>query len=61
MSVKEVDGYFVGQRGWIDVFDSAGKRKRYLEGEIIRLIPTRDGPVYALIETRMGTGVYRLW
>jgi hypothetical protein len=61
MPVKDVDGYYVGQHGWIDVLDSAGKRRRWLEGEIVRLIPVSETTVWALIKTRMGTGVYRVW
>jgi hypothetical protein len=56
-----VDGYHVGQRGWIDVLDSAGKRRRWVEGEIVRLIPVSETTVWALIRTRMGTGVYQIW
>ena len=61
MPVQEVDGYHVGQRGWIDVLDSEGKQKRWVEGEIVRLIPAPENIVYAMIRTRMGTGVYRVW
>ena len=61
MPVKEVDGYHVGQRGWIDVLDSAGKRRRWVQGEIVRLIPVSENTVWALIRTRMGTGIYRVW
>jgi hypothetical protein len=61
MPVKEVDGYYVGQRGWIDVLDSAGNRRRWVEGEIVRLIPVSENTVWALIRTRMGTGAYRVW
>jgi hypothetical protein len=61
MSVKEVDGYHVGQRGWIDVLENAGNRRFWVEGEIVSLIPAPEGVLYALIGTRMGTGVYRLW
>lgn len=63
MSVNEVDGYHVGQRGWIDVLDldSAERRRHWVEGEIVRLIPVSEGTVWALIRTRTGTGLYRLW
>jgi hypothetical protein len=61
MPVKEVDGYYVGQRGWIDVLGSAGSRRRWVEGEIVRLIPVSETTVWAMIRTRMGTGVYRVW
>jgi len=61
MPIKEVNGYYVGQRGWIDVLNSAGDRRFWVEGEIVSLIPTSDGAVWALIRTRMGTGVYRVW
>jgi len=60
MLVKEVDGYHVGQHGWIDVLDEKENR-RWVEGEIVSLIPTPHGTVYALIKTRMGTGLYRVW
>jgi hypothetical protein len=61
MAVDHVDGYYVGQRGWIDVLDEAGEGRRWVEGEIVRLIPVTEGVVYALIRTRAGTGVYRVW
>lgn len=61
MPVKEVDGYYVGQNGWIDVLNSAGNRRFWVEGEIVSLIPTPEGVVYALIRTNLGTGVYRVW
>jgi len=61
MLVKEVDGYHVGQRGWIEVLDGEGKRRRWLEGEIVRLIPVSETTTWALIRTRMGTGVYQIW
>lgn len=61
MPVKEVDGYYVGQRGWIDVLEEAQNRRFWVEGEIVSLIPASDNTVYALIKTRRGTGVYRLW
>jgi hypothetical protein len=61
MPVMEVDGYFVGQHGWIDVLDGAGKQRYWVAGEIVRLIPVSETTVWALIRTRMGTGVYRLW
>jgi hypothetical protein len=56
-----VGGYYVGQQGWIDVLDSAGSRRFRVEGEIVSLIPTPDGAVHALIRTRMGSGIYRVW
>jgi hypothetical protein len=61
MPVMEVDGYHVGQRGWIDVLGSAGSRRSWVEGEIVRLIPVSETTVWAMIRTRMGTGVYRVW
>jgi len=61
MPVNEVDGYRVGQRGWIDVLDADGKRRRWVEGEVVSLVPTPQNAVWALIRTRMGTGVYRVW
>lgn len=61
MPVREAGGYYVGQDGWIDVLDSAGKRRFRVEGEIVSLLPTSDNILWALIKTRMGTGVYRLW
>jgi hypothetical protein len=61
MTEEKVGGYYVGQRCWIDVLDSAGKRRRWVEGEIVRLIPVSETTVWALIKTRMGTGVYRVW
>lgn len=60
MPVKEAGGYYVGQRPQIDVLDSAGKRRFWVEGEIVSLIPTADQKVYALIRTPVGTGVYRV-
>jgi hypothetical protein len=61
MPVREVDGYYVGQRGLIDVLDSAGNRRYWVEGEIVSLIPTRHQEVYAFIETKTGRGIYRVW
>lgn len=61
MTVNQVDGYHVGQCGWIDVLDSDGKSRRWVEGEIVSLIQKPDNTVYALIRTRMGTGLYRVW
>jgi hypothetical protein len=61
MPIKEVGGYYIGQQGWIDVLDSAGSRRFRVEGEIVSLIPTPDGAVHALIRTRMGSGIYRVW
>jgi hypothetical protein len=61
MPTREVNGYALGQRGWIDVVDSEGKGKRYLEGEIVRLMPVGEYTVWALIRTAQGTGAYRLW
>jgi hypothetical protein len=56
-----VDGYYVGQCGWIEVLDGEGKRRRWVEGEIVRLIPVSETTVWALTRTRMGTGVYQIW
>jgi len=61
MPGKEVGDYYVGQHGWIDVLDGAGLRKFRVEGEIVRLIPVSETTAWALIRTRMGTGVYRVW
>jgi hypothetical protein len=61
MPETELGGYYVGQCGWIEVLDGAGKRRRWVEGEIVRLIPVSETTVWALIRTRMGTGAYRLW
>lgn len=61
MPVKEVDGYHIGQCCWIDVLDSEGKNKRWIQGEIVSLMPTRENAVWAMIRTRTGMGVYRLW
>lgn len=61
MQVQEMGGYCVGQRGQIDVLNGTGNRRFRVEGEIVRLIPLSDGPVYALIATGMGLGVYRVW
>lgn len=58
---KTVGDYHVGQRGWIEVLDGAGKQGRWLEGEIVRLITVSETTVWAAIRTRMGTGVYRVW
>lgn len=57
----EVGDYHLGQRGWIDVLDGAGKQRCWVEGEIVRLIPVSDTTAWALIRTRLGTGVYRIW
>ncbi len=58
--VREVNGYRLGQRGWVDVLDSEGERRHWLEGEIVRLIPVSETTVWALIRTRMGSGIYRV-
>jgi hypothetical protein len=34
MAVDHMDGYYVGQRGWIDVLDAAGEGRRWVEGSI---------------------------
>jgi hypothetical protein len=60
MAVHELNGYRVGQRGRIEVLNSAGSRKFWVEGEIVRLLPTGAGGTYALIKTLTGTGVYRV-
>jgi hypothetical protein len=60
MPVNEVHGYQVGQRGRIEVLNSAGNRRFWVEGEIVRLLPMREGGTYALIKTPAGTGVYRV-
>jgi hypothetical protein len=61
MPDQSIPGYRVGQHGWIDVLDSEGQRRRWVEGELLRLIPVGECTVWALIRTRLGTGVYRLW
>ena len=61
MPVKEVGDYYVGQRGWIDVLNSAGNRRFRVEGEIVGLIPVSETTAWALIKTRMGIGAYRVW
>jgi hypothetical protein len=61
MPVDEAGGYSVGQRGRIEVLDGAGRRRFEVEGEIVRLIPVGEDAVWALIRTRAGTGVYRVW
>jgi hypothetical protein len=58
--VQEVNGYRVGQHGRIEVLNSAGTRRFWVEGEILRLLPLRDGGTYALIQTLTGIGLYRL-
>jgi hypothetical protein len=55
-----VNGYQVGQRGRIEVLNNAGNRRFWVEGEIIRLLPTPEDGAYALIKTLTGTGVYRV-
>jgi hypothetical protein len=52
---------YVGHRGLIDVLDNAGNRRFWVEGEILRVIPTQHQEVYALIETGTGRGIYRVW
>jgi hypothetical protein len=59
MAVKEAGGYYVGQHGQIDVLDNPDNRRFWVEGEIIRLIPTSQA-IYAMIRTRLGIGVYRV-
>lgn len=61
MPVKEVNGYYVGQRGLFDVLNDAGTGRFLVEGEIVSLIPTPHHRIYALIKTGAGTGLYRLW
>jgi hypothetical protein len=61
LPVKEVGDYYVGQHGQIDVLNSAGNRRFRVEGEIVSLLPVSEITVWALIKTRMGTGVFRVW
>ncbi|WP_193352719.1 hypothetical protein [Desulfuromonas sp. TF] len=52
---------YLGHRGLIDVLDNAGNNRFWVEGEIVRVIPTQHQEVYALIETGTGWGIYRVW
>jgi len=61
MPVNETKGYHVGQYGWIEVFDLTGEARRWLQGEIVRLIPVSEIVVWALIKTPAGIGAYRIW
>jgi hypothetical protein len=61
MPETELGDYYVGQRGWIEVLDGAGMQRRWVEGEIVRLMPVSEISGWALIRTCMGTGVYRVW
>ncbi|HEY7745503.1 MAG TPA: hypothetical protein VIA07_04135 [Desulfuromonadales bacterium] len=61
MPGREVGDYYVGQHGWIEVLDGTGNRRFWVEGEIVRLIPVSETIAWALIRTRMGTGLYRVW
>jgi hypothetical protein len=60
MPVHELNGYQVGQHGRIEVLNSAGTRRFWVEGEIVRFLPAREDGTYALIKTHTGTGVYRV-
>jgi hypothetical protein len=60
MPVHELNGYQVGRYGRIEVLNSAGTRRFWVEGEIVRFLPAREGGTYALIKTLTGTGVYRV-
>lgn len=61
MPDKEAKGYRVGRYGWLEVFDHVGKRRHWVQGEIVRLIPVSEIVVWALIRTSAGTGLYRIW
>jgi hypothetical protein len=60
MPAEEVSGYQIGQRGRIEVLNSAGDRRFWVEGEILRFLPTPTQGIYAQIKTLTGTGIYRL-
>jgi|GEM_PF-2199869 hypothetical protein len=60
MAVEEMNGYVVGQYGWIEVLDAAGERWHWVQGEIVRLIPGAEEAPWALIRTRLGTVLCRL-
>jgi len=60
MTVGELNGYRVGQHGWIEVLDASGREKRWVQGEIVGLVPVPDNTAWALIRTPAGTGLYRI-
>ena len=60
MVTPQIDGFRIGQCGWVYVLDSFGTNGRWQAGELVRLIPVGEDLLWALIRTPPGTGLYRL-